>query len=125
MIKVWIGSNSIEVTPSREPAEYGKASGGAIALNTRIGDDHFRVHSTDFIPGLQYINGLSIAQWTPIYTISGPIEKGKVWFIDALDGEYNNNITKQLPSDADSDHIWRADNLAKLQSNLTARNIRR
>ena len=114
---------SIEVTPSREPAEFGKGSGGVLALNTQMGDDHFRVTSTDFIPGLQTIKGISIGQWTPIVTMSGPIRKGKTWFIDALDGEYDNNIIKQLPSGSDTDHVWRVDNLAKLQSNLTTRNI--
>src|SRR5208337_5001013 len=115
--------HSIEVTPSREPAEFGKGSGGVLALNTRMGDDHFRFTSTDFIPGLQTIKGISIGEWTPIYTMSGPIRKGKIWFIDALDGEYDNTIVTQLPSGSDSDHSWRADNLAKLQSNLTTRNI--
>ena len=114
---------SIEVTPSREPAEFGKGSGGILALNTRMGNDHFRVTSTDFIPGLQDIKGIALGQWTPIYTMSGPIRKGKMWFIDALNGEYDNNITKQLPSGADSDRVWRIDNLVKLQSNLTTRNI--
>jgi len=114
---------SIEVIPAREPAEFGKGSGGVLALNTRMGGDHFRFTSTDFTPGLQTVKGISIGQWTPIYTMSGPLRKGKMWFIDALDGEYDNNITKQLPSGADADHIWRADNLAKLQSNLTTRNI--
>ena len=114
---------SIEVTPSREPAEFGKGSGGALALNTKMGDDHFRLISTDFIPAPQDIKGISIGQWTPIYTMSGPLRKGKMWFIDALDGEFDNNVTKQLPAGSDRDHVWRVDNLAKLQSNLTTRNI--
>jgi hypothetical protein len=114
---------SLEVNPSREPAEFGKGSGGVLGLNTRMGNDQFRVTSTDFIPGLQTIKGISIGQWTPIYTMSGPIRKGKTRFIDALDGEYDNNIVKQLPSGSDSDHVWRVDNLAKVQSNLTTRNF--
>lgn len=115
--------HSIEVTPSREPAELGKASGGVLALNTRMGNDHFRFTSTDFIPGLQDVKGIALGEWTPIYTMSGPIRKGKMWFIDALNGEYNNTVVKQLPSGSDTDQAWRVDNLAKLQSNLTARNI--
>jgi Carboxypeptidase regulatory-like domain/TonB dependent receptor len=114
---------SIAITPSREPAEFGKGSGGVLSLNTRMGDDHFHFTSTDFTPGLQDVNGISIAQWVPLVTMSGPIRKGRMWFIDALDGEYDNNITKQLPPGSDADHIWRVDNLAKLQSNLTTRNI--
>jgi carboxypeptidase family protein len=114
---------SLEVSPSREPAEFGKGSGGVLALNTRMGADRFHFTSTDFTPGLQTVKGVSIGQWVPIATMSGPIRKGKMWFIDALDGEYDNNITKQLPSGSDTDHVWRVDNLAKLQSNLTTRNI--
>jgi Carboxypeptidase regulatory-like domain/TonB dependent receptor len=114
---------SIEVTPSREPAEFGKGSGGVLALNTRMGDDHFHLTSFDFIPSAQTTKGISLSQWTPIVTVSGPIRKGKTWFIDALSGEYDDNLIKQLPAGSDRDHVWRVDNLAKLQSNLTARNI--
>jgi hypothetical protein len=114
---------SVEVSPSREPAEYGKGSGGTLALNTRMGDDHFHLTSTDFTPSIQTLKGISIGQWVPILTLSGPVRKGKMWFIDSLDGEYDNTIIQQLPSSADNDHLWRVDNLAKLQSNLTTRNI--
>src|ERR1700733_11049462 len=114
---------SVAVTPSREPAEFGKGSGGVMALNTRMGNDHFRFLATDFIPAPQDIKGISLANWTPIYTLAGPIRKGKMWFFDALDGEYDNYITKQLPSGDDADKVWRMDNLLKLQSNLTTRNI--
>jgi hypothetical protein len=114
---------SIEVVPSREPAEYGKGSGGVLGLNTAMGDDHYRFTSTDFIPGLETTKGLSVGQWTPIYTLSGPINRGRAWFLDALDGEYDNNIVKQLPGGADTDHVWRIDNLSKVQTHLTARNI--
>ncbi len=64
---------SIEVEPSREPAEYGKASGGVLGLNTGIGDDHFHVIATNFIPSLQDKNGIALDQWTPRITLSGPI----------------------------------------------------
>jgi hypothetical protein len=113
---------SIAVSPSREPAELGKGSGGVMALNTRMGNDQFRFLATDFIPAPQDIKGISLASWTPIYTMSGPIRQGKMWFFDALDGEFDNDITKQLPSGADADRVWRIDNLVKLQSNLTLRN---
>ena len=113
---------SIAVTPSREPAEFGKGSGGVLGLNTRMGNDRFRFNATDFIPAPQDVKGIQLGSWTPIYTMSGPIRKGKMWFFDALDGEYDNDITKQLKSGY-SDYVWRMDNLAKVQSNLTTRNI--
>jgi hypothetical protein len=44
---------SIEVEPSREPAEYGKGSGGVLSLDTGIGDDRFPIIATNFIPSIQ------------------------------------------------------------------------
>lgn len=116
---------SVEITPSREPAEYGKGSGGVLDLNTKMGDDHFHATSTDFTPSVQDVagKGISLSQWTPIVTVSGPVRKGKMWFLNALSGNYQNIVVQQLPSSQDSDHIWQMDNLAKLQSNITTRNI--
>jgi hypothetical protein len=114
---------SIEVQPSREPAEYGKGSGGVLALNTGVGDDHLRFISTDFVPSVQNTKGIAFGQWTPIYTMSGPIRKGKIWFVESIDGKYERTIIPQLASGNDTDNVWRLDNLSKLQANLTARNI--
>lgn len=114
---------SIDVEPSRESAEFGKGSGGVLNLNTGIGDDHFRQIATNFIPSLQTTKGLAINQWTPRFTLSGPIKKGKAWFFDALEGEYDNLIVTQLPDNENTDHYWRAGNLAKIQTNVTSRNI--
>ncbi len=114
---------SIQVTPAREAAEFGKGSGGVVALNTTMGDDRFRFLTTDFIPSPSTAKGLSIGSWTPIYSMSGPIQKGKTWFIDTLDGEFDDNVAPQLPAGQDRDYVWRADNLAKVQSNWSARNI--
>jgi Carboxypeptidase regulatory-like domain len=114
---------AIEVSPSREPAEFGKGSGGTLALNTKTGNDQFRFRATDFFPGFQTTKGLAISSWTPIYSVSGPMIKGKLWFFDALDGEFDDNVTPQLPAGSDRDYVWRADNLAKVQADLSTRNI--
>ena len=52
---------SIEVEPSREPAEDGKGSGGVLDLNTGIGNDQTHTIATDFIPSVQDKKGL---HWT-------------------------------------------------------------
>lgn len=114
---------NIQVEPSREPAEYGKGSGGVLSLNTGIGDDHYRFFATDFIPSAQFKHGLRFDQFLPRLTFSGPIEKKKIWFYNAFDGEYDNTIYTELPVGQDNDHILRLGNLTKLQANLTASNI--
>jgi carboxypeptidase family protein len=114
---------SIQVEPSREPAEAGKGSGGLLSLNTGIGDDHFRFAATDFLPSLQNKHGWRFDQFLPRFTFSGPIEKRRIWFYNAFDGEYDNLVYVALPVNADNDHIWRLGNLTKLQTNITSRNI--
>lgn len=114
---------SIQVEPAREPAEFGKGSGGLLLLNTGIGDDHFRFFGTDFIPSFQDKGGWRFDQFLPRLTFSGPIQKGRLWFYDALDGEYDNTVYTELPANADNDHLVRIGNLGKLQANITSRNI--
>jgi carboxypeptidase family protein len=114
---------SIKVEPAREPAEFGKGSGGLLMLNTGIGDDHLRFTATNFAPSFQDKGGIRFDQILPRLTFSGPLQKGKAWFFDGLDGEYDNIVYTELPSDADNDHLFRIGNLAKVQANVTSRNI--
>ena len=114
---------NIQVEPSREPAEDGKGSGGLLSLNTGIGDDHFRFAATDFIPSIQNKHGWRFDQFLPRFTFSGPVEKRKIWFYNAFDGEYDNVVFTALPVNADNGHVLRVGNLTKVQSNLASRNI--
>ncbi len=113
----------LDVEPTRNSAEYGKGSGGFLSLNTGIGDDHFRYSGTNFIPSVQDKKGITFDKVDPRFTFSGPIRKGKMWFFDSPDGEYDNIVITELPNGADSDRLWRFGNLAKVQTNLTARDI--
>jgi Carboxypeptidase regulatory-like domain/TonB dependent receptor len=114
---------SIDVESSRIPAEQGKGSGGVLSINTGIGSDKFHFSGTNFIPSAQFRKGLNFDSVDPRFAISGPIRKGKIWFFDSPEGEYDNNIVRELPNGADRDPFWRLGNLAKLQVNLTPRNI--
>jgi len=114
---------SIHLEPARYSAEFGKGSGGVLQIETGIGDDHYRFIATDFIPSWQNKNGWTFDQINPRLTLSGPIVKGKIWFFDALDGAYDNNIITELPNDQNEDVITRLGNLAKIQANLSSRNI--
>jgi hypothetical protein len=114
---------SINVETSRVSAEYGKSSGGVLELNSASGDDHFRFSVTDFFPSFQNKHGWTLDKLTPRLSVSGPLSKGRAWFYDAIDAEYDNIIITELPPGADSDVFWRVGNLFKVQGNLTSRNI--
>lgn len=113
---------SADVTNSRYSAEYGKGSGGIISLRTGMGDDHWRLTATDFIPGFQDKRGISLSTWTPRAMVSGPIRNGKAWFMDALEGEYDLSVFTELPPGGDRFSIWRGSNFSKVQMNLAQNN---
>src|SRR5437868_13718151 len=116
---------SIDVETTRIPAEYGKGSAGVLALNTGIGNDRYRFIASNFTPSFQTKKGFALDSIGPRITFSGPVRKGKMWFFDAIDGEYDNNlvVSPLLPKGAETDTVWRVSNLAKAQTNLTSRNI--
>ena len=100
-----------------------KGPAGVLSIETGIGDDHFRYAVTNFVPSFQHKKGWAFDKVDPRFTVSGPIVKGKLWFFDGLDGEYDNVVNPELPTGADSDRIWRGGNLAKVQANVTNHDI--
>lgn len=114
---------TVRVETTRIPAEYGKGPAGVLALETGIGDDHYRFAATNFLPSFQNKKGWALDKVDPRFTLSGPLSKGRIWFFDAVDGEFDNVIIPELPAGEDTNTIWRAGNLAKVQANATARDI--
>ncbi len=114
----------VSVQASRYSAEFGKGSAGILALETSQGDDHFRFLATNFLPSLQVDKkNLDINGWTPRATFSGPIVKGRAWFFNAADIQYDLSIIKELPPGADTGSRWEGSDLTRVQVNLTNRNI--
>ena len=114
---------SVDVANSRYPAQYGKASGGILSMETGMGDDHLRFSASDFVPSVISRKGLHVSGWTPRGAISGPLAHGKAWFLLAPEAEYDLNLVNELPPGADSSSVLRFGNLAKAQVNLTPHNI--
>jgi hypothetical protein len=114
---------TINVQTTRYPVEFGKATGGVIALYTGMGDNRFRFNATDFIPSFHQVNGLRFDKFVPRVTFSGPIVKNKAWFFDGFELEYDNIYIQELPEGANTDNLIRGSNLAKVQVNLSSANI--
>jgi Carboxypeptidase regulatory-like domain len=112
----------VDVQTSRYSAASGWGSGGVLNLDSGMGDDHFRFFATDFVPSPENRQGIHINNATPRFTFSGPLRKGKAWFYEAVEGEYDFNIFTELPAGANTDHYWRYSNLARMQFNLSEAN---
>jgi len=113
----------IDVRSSRYSAQFGKGSGGLVDLQLQDGDNRFRVNVTDFIPTLQDVKGIHLNNWTPRGYVSGPLVRDKIWFDLTHEGEIDYNIVKELPEGADTNRLWRIDDLARVRMNLTPGNV--
>lgn len=117
------GVRSVDLETGRFSAEYGKGSAGAMAINVESGTDTFHYTATDFIPGLSLQKGLHLGNWYPRFGVSGPILRGKAWFSDTFDGQYNETIVNGLPTGQDTRSGIAIGNLLHAQANLSASNI--
>jgi hypothetical protein len=114
---------SIESETTRYPVEFGRATGGVIAFGTGMGDNKFRFNATNFIPSYEDKNGIRFDQFVPRFTLSGPLRRGRAWWFDGVEIEYDNIYITELPPGADSDKLIRGSNLMKVQENVTPGNI--
>ena len=114
---------TIDAETTRYPVEFGRATGGVIALFTGMGDKKFRFNATNFVPSFRNLNGYRFDKVVPRFTFSGPLIRDRAWFYDGLETEYDNIYIVELPVNANSDQLTRGSNLFKVQVNLTPANI--
>ena len=114
---------SMKVEAGRYPAEFGKASAGVVSVETKTGDDRIRYSATNFVPRGRVPERAPRGSWNPRLNISGPIQRGRVWFSDSFTGQYDQTVIDELPPGQDTSTSLRYNNFLRLQANLTPRNI--
>ena len=114
---------SLNYLSGRYSPEFGQGSAGVLQIKTETGDDRFRFSATNFVPGISTQQGLHLSDWTPRVNFSGPIVRGRAWFSDNLDADYNVNIVTEVPRNQDRSTSLQMSNLLHTQVNLTPSNI--
>ena len=114
---------SVEVSSGNLAAEFGKGSGGTMAVRSHSGDDKVRYSATNFVPGFENRKGWTIGDWTPRFGISGPLRRGRAWFSNSSDVQYIKTVVRELPKGEDRNTSMRLSNLLTGQVNLTPSNI--
>jgi hypothetical protein len=114
---------SMDVVTSRFSAENGRGSTGVLDLKTKMGDDRWRFAGTNFIPGISSESGWHINKWTPRLELSGPIEKGRIWFHNGFDAFYSDDIVPGLPNGQNRTNSLSGSDLTRFQVDVTPGNI--
>ncbi len=113
---------ALRIETSRYSAEYGKGSAGVLALESSEGDDRFRFSATNFMPSFEWNDGPALTNWNPRGTVSGPIAKGRAWYYNALDLQYDLNVVKELPAGENTNRNWFGSNATRMRVNLSSKN---
>jgi len=117
------GIRSVDLSSGRYSPEFGKGAAGVLGVNTENGTDAFHFTATDFVPGFNIQQGLRLGNWYPRLGVSGPIVRGRAWFSDTFDSEYNQALVTGLPSGQNTRSGWAVSNLLHTQVNLTPSNL--
>jgi hypothetical protein len=117
------GIRSLEFWSGRYSPEFGKGSAGVLAIHTETGTDELHYTATNFIPGIDTHNGVQLGNWTPRFGLSGPIRRGRAWFADNFDAQYDQGFVSDLPAGQNRRTGWGGSNLMHTQVNVKPSNI--
>jgi Carboxypeptidase regulatory-like domain len=113
---------SAEIQTSRFGAEYAHPGAAVLGYETREGDDHWRFHAVDFIPGLEVQNGVAFGNFYPRVIFSGPIVKDSFWFSQSFDVIHTLTVVKGLPNGQNTATDWGGDSWSKLLWKISSNN---
>jgi hypothetical protein len=116
-------TRAAEVQTGRIGAAYAHSGANVLSLETPDGGDKWRFGTTNPLPGINIQNGVRLGNWYPRFTFSGPIERGRFWFSDAISLQHTFTLVRELPDDANTSTDWAGDNLFRLQYNFSPQHI--
>src|SRR5712675_2451819 len=116
-------TRTADVQTGRIGAAYAHSGASVLSLETPDGDDKWRFGTTNPIPGIDIQQGVRLGNWYPRFTFSGPIERGRFWFSDAISLQHIFTLVRELPANANTSTQWAADNLLRLQYNFSPKHI--
>src|SRR6266567_7029058 len=116
-------TRAAEVHTGRIGAAYAHSGASILNLETHDGDDRWRFGTTNPAPGINIQEGAHLGNWYPRVTLSGPIERGRFWFSDAISVQHTFSLVRELPADANTSTEWAGDNLFRLQYNFSPKHI--
>src|ERR1051326_3882577 len=102
-------ARTAEVQSGRIGGGYAHSGASVLNLETPDGDDKWRFGTTNPVPGIDIQRGPRLGNWYPRFTFSGPIERGRFWFSDAISLQHTFTLVRELPAGQDIATEWAGD----------------
>jgi outer membrane receptor protein involved in Fe transport len=97
---------NVQVVTTGFAAEYGPSTGGVTRVNSRAGGDTLRFTVNSFTPRPRLTDGgvRGIEAWTPNVSVRGPLAKGRAWFAQSFDYDYERTRADTVEGAQDRGH---------------------
>jgi hypothetical protein len=93
---------AVQVEENPYSAEFGRLTGGATNLETKGGGDKFKLGATRFFPTFHNIFGGAVDSFRPRVTLSGPIIRDRLFFLQSLEYRFSRIYVPSLAPGHDS-----------------------
>jgi len=115
---------SVEVVANPYAAEYGQFTGAVTTVQTKSGSDKFIVDGESFFPRPRRRDGafVGIGAFTPRVTISGPIIKDKLRFMQSFEYRFVRTPVESLPPLKRDTGLESFDSVSQLDWEINDRN---
>jgi hypothetical protein len=93
---------AVQVEENPYSTEFGRLTGGATNLETKGGGDKFKLGATRFFPTFHNIFGGAVDSFRPRVTLSGPIIRDRLFFLQSLEYRFSRIYVPSLAPGHDS-----------------------
>ncbi|HEX3557685.1 MAG TPA: carboxypeptidase regulatory-like domain-containing protein [Pyrinomonadaceae bacterium] len=93
---------SVQVEENPYSAEFGHLAGGATNLETKGGDNKFKLGVTRFFPVLHNVFGGAVDSFRPRLTVSGPIVRDRLFFLQSFEYRFSRIYVPSLAAGRDN-----------------------
>jgi hypothetical protein len=93
---------SVQVEENPYSAEFGRLTGGATNLETKGGGDKFKFTAARFFPTFRHILVGQIDSFRPRLTLSGPLIRGRFFFLQSVEYRFSRTRVPNLLAPGDS-----------------------
>ncbi len=116
-------ASSIQIDDDPYAANLGRFTGGVTNLQTKGGGDKFKITAARFMPALHNIFSTKVDSFRPRVTFSGPIVKGKLYFLQSLEYRYSRAYITSQPKPNNVTIQQNVNSFSQIDWNLNSKNV--
>jgi outer membrane receptor for ferrienterochelin and colicin len=115
---------SVQVLTNPYAPEFGEFSGAVTTIETKSGTDKFDTEFQNFFPRIRRRDGhfAGIEAFTPRLSLSGPLKKDKLWFMQSFEYRYVQTPVESLPPAQRDTEIESFDSVSQLDWQINGQN---